>query len=252
MTFQKRKVACTDLFKQESCNIRDCLLQVFSIEDDSIITGGFCPRGNSEAVTTTRTDYVERYHKIYEKHFIRFGCLLKELPSKKPDCQPTVGIKRSTATLGEKGIWSAALFKKLGFYPVVSPKTDKDIAKIGVDNSRTDYCIARKIVTGHAAILTNNPYIEYLFNPSFIEHRSPKPPDLKYCIYTESEGYILNDVLSLRKDKQINPILHFGDEQLLIEGFKKEFDRLGFSFSRRHIKEAIEHANKLNFCSICA
>lgn len=244
MPFEKRKVSCKELFKEKSCGMRDCQLEVFSIEADEIITGGFCPRGNSETARKPKTNYVDRYHKIYEKHFKKQGCLLGELPAVVANNGnlKTVGIKRSTATLGEKGIWSAALFNKLGFYPVVSPRTDKEIAKIGVDNSRTEFCIARKLATGHAAVLNGDPNIEYLFNPSFIEHRMSSPPDLKYCIYTESEGYILNDVLSLDKDKQINPILHFGDQELLVRELKHEFDRLGFGITRRQIRDAIEYA----------
>ncbi|MHC4594317.1 MAG: acyl-CoA dehydratase activase-related protein, partial [Planctomycetota bacterium] len=177
MPFEKRRVSCKELFKEKSCGTRDCQLEVFSIEDDEIITGGFCPRGNSETVGKPKTNYVEKYHRIYEKHFKKQGALLKEVSSVKLDGKalPKVGIKRSTATLGEKGIWSAALFRKLGFYPVVSPRTDKEIAKIGVDNSRTEFCIARKLATGHASVLNDNPGIEYLFNPSFIELRTDKP-----------------------------------------------------------------------------
>ncbi|MHC4228504.1 MAG: BadF/BadG/BcrA/BcrD ATPase family protein, partial [Planctomycetota bacterium] len=246
MPFEKSKVSCRDLFEERSCGMRDCQLEVFAIEDDEIITGGFCPLGNSETANKPKTNYVDRYHRIYEKHFKKQGCLQKELSSiKESDGEArTVGIKRSTATLGEKGIWSAALFNKLGFCPVVSPRTSKEIAKIGVDNSRTEFCIARKLATGHAAVLNRDPDVEYLFNPSFIEQRSSRPPDLKYCIYTESEGYILNDVLSLDKSRQINPILHFGDRQLLVRELKIEFDRLGFGFTERRIKAAIEAADK--------
>ena len=244
MPFEKRRVSCKELFKDKSCGMRDCMLEVFSIEDDEIITGGFCPRGNSETSKKPKTNYVEKYHKIYEKYFKKHGCLLDELGSVRANngSAITVGIKRSTATLGEKGIWSAALFNKLGFYPVVSPRTDKEIAKLGVDNSRTEFCIARKLATGHAAVLNENPNVEYLFNPSFIEQRMDRPPDLKYCIYTESEGYILNDVLSLDKRKQINPILHFGDEELLARELRKEFDRLGFTFTDRQIRDAVNYA----------
>ncbi len=242
MAFQKRKVLCRELFGEKSCGVRDCQLEVFRIEDDEIITGGFCPRGNSEAVKRPKTNYVDRYHKIYDKHFQKQGCLLSEVASAKAD-GPTVGIKRSMATLGSKGIWSAALFRKLGFYPVVSPRSDKEIAKIGVDNSRTEFCIARKLATGHAAILNNHSGIEYLFNPSFIELRQPDPPDLKYCIYTESEGYILNDVLSLDKHRQINPILHFGDLPLLARELRREFDRVGFSYTEQQMREAIACAD---------
>ncbi|MHC4517336.1 MAG: BadF/BadG/BcrA/BcrD ATPase family protein [Planctomycetota bacterium] len=242
MPFEKRKVACRDLFDERSCGVRDCQLEVFSIEDDEIITGGFCPLGNSEAVARPKTNYVDRYHKIYEKHFKKQGCLQTELATAQP-IGATVGIKRSMATLGEKGIWSAALFRKLGFYPVISPRSSSDIAKIGVDNSRTEFCIARKLATGHAAVLNDDAAIEYLFNPSFIEQRKKEPPDLKYCIYTESEGYVLNDVLSLDKNRQINPILHFGDPPLLVSELAKEFARVDFPFTDKQIREAVAYAD---------
>jgi len=245
MPFDKRKVSCKELFKEKTCGMRDCQLEIFSIEDDEIITGGFCPRGNSEASGKPKTNYVDRYHKIYEKHFKKQGVLQADLASASLDNEAiTVGIKRSTATLGEKGIWSGALFKNLGFCPVVSPRSDKEIAKIGIDNSRTEFCIARKLATGHAAILNDDPKIQYLFNPSFIEQRTGEPPDLKYCIYTESEGYVLNDVLSLDKARQINPILHFGDDELIVQAFRREFDRLGFDFSGRRIKAAMKYADR--------
>jgi len=246
MSFEKEKISCRALFKEKSCGVRDCQLEIFSIEADRIVTGGFCPKGDSESAGKPKTNYVDKYHKIYERHFKRQGNLLEEDFSAEIDKKTTrtVGIKRSTATLGEKGIWSAALFKKLGFHPIVSPKSNKEIAKIGIDNSRTDFCIARKLVTGHVAVLNENPKIDYLFNPSFIELRMDHPPDLKYCIYTESEGYILNDVLSLDEDKQINPILHFGDENLLVHSLQEEFKRLNFRFSDKEIRDSLRYADK--------
>jgi len=245
MSFDKQKISCKELFKEKSCGIRDCQLEGFAIEDDRILTGGFCPRGNSEAAKKPKTNYVEKYHNIFEKHFKAQGCLLEEISSVKINEKTTrtVGIKRSTATLGGKGIWSAALFRKLGFYPVLSPKSNKEIAKIGVDNSRTEFCIARKLATGHAAVLQAHPKVQYLFNPSFIEQRKQQPPDLKYCIYTESEGYVLNDVLSLDKNKQINPILHFGDAKLLIQQLRQEFSRLGLGVTDKQIKSAVQYAD---------
>lgn len=246
MAFQKQKVLCRELFGDKSCGIRDCQLEVFHIEDDEIITGGFCPRGNSEGVKRPKTNYVDRYHKIYDKHFKKQGCLLGEVGIVTAE-GPTVGIKRSMATLGSKGIWSATLFRALGFFPVVSPRSDKEIAKIGVDNSRTEFCIARKLATGHTAVLNNHPGVEYLFNASFIEQRKPQPPDLKYCIYTESEGFILNDVFSLDKNRQFNPILHFGDLPLLVRQLRIEFERLGFRYSEKQLRDAIasaDHAEK--------
>jgi activator of 2-hydroxyglutaryl-CoA dehydratase/predicted nucleotide-binding protein (sugar kinase/HSP70/actin superfamily) len=244
--FEKEKISCRALFKEKSCGIRDCQLEVFTIDDDRIITGGFCPKGDSDSAVKPKTNYVEKYHRIYERHFKRQGSLLEDdlLHEHNENTKGTVGIKRSTATLGEKGIYSAALLKKLGFHPVVTPVSNKEIAKVGIGNSRTDFCIARKLVTGHAALLDENPNIRYLFNPSFIELRKSDPPDLKYCIYTESEGYILSDALSIDEKKQINPVLHFGDENLLVYSLRGEFKRLGLKFSDKEIREAVRYADK--------
>ena len=247
MNFDKRTVTCKSLYGDQSCGMRDCVLEVFAIDKDEIITGGFCPIGNSEGTKRPKINYVDRYHTIFEKHFKRQGCLLSELTPAMLEAQPdvvTIGIKRSTATLGEKGIWSATLLKELGFCPVISPRSDSHTAKIGIDKSRTEYCIASKLATGHAALLNNHALVEYLFNPSFIEQRTETFPDLKYCIYTESEGYVLNDVLSLDKRKQLNPILHFGDLPLLAEQLQVELTRVGCRISTGNIKKAIAVAEQ--------
>ncbi len=248
--FEKRTIACHDLFEGQSCGVRDCQLDLFRIDQDEIITGGFCPRGNTENAAKPRTNYVNLYHTLFDRHFQKQGVLLEELTEEDLRERPgvrSIGIKRSTATLGEKGIWSAALLKAIGFLPVISPRSTTEIAQVGVDNSRTEFCIARKLATGHAAMLNEHERVDFLFNPSFIEHRNLDPtggPDLKYCIYTESEGYVLNDVLSLDKDRQINPILHFGDTPLLIEQLQVELERVGLEVSLARLKQAIHTADQ--------
>ncbi|UCE47088.1 MAG: hypothetical protein JSW47_15950, partial [Phycisphaerales bacterium] len=56
--------------------------------------------------------------------------------------------------------------------------------------------------------------------------------------------YILNDVLSLDKSRQINPILHFGDDRLLVRQLREEFERLGFDLTNKQIKGAIKFADE--------
>jgi len=64
MPFEKHKVSCRELFESKSCGTRDCLLEVFTIEDDQIITGGFCPRGNSNPPGSRK--------RTMSRHTIRF------------------------------------------------------------------------------------------------------------------------------------------------------------------------------------
>jgi len=42
----------------------------------------------------------------------------------------------------------------------------------------------------------------------------------------------------------MNPILHFGDERLLVQAFKQEFNRLGFKFTVKEVRHAVKYANK--------
>ena len=245
LKLEKKRVSCSDLFPETSCTKRDCTLEVFSFGSDTVVTGGFCPVGNSERAEKPRTDYVRVFHKLLEKHFRKYGVVQQDAePSGTPDRGPTIGIKRCTATLGEKGIWSAALFSHLGFVPVLSPVSNDEIAKTGVNRSQTDFCFARKLATGHALHLYRDPAVEYLFNPSFISYLHKGFKERKFCIYTESEGYVLNDALSLDKRYQINPIINFGDLNILSESLRVELKRIGFGFSLRKIRKAVKYAEE--------
>ncbi len=51
-------------------------------------------------------------------------------------------------------------------------------------------------------------------------------------------------MLSLDKNRQINPILHFGDLPLLIRELRKEFARLGFEYSEKQMREAVRIADQ--------
>jgi len=48
MKFEKEEVMCSDYFGKLSCKVRNCKLKIFTIAGEKVITGGFCPRGNSE------------------------------------------------------------------------------------------------------------------------------------------------------------------------------------------------------------
>jgi len=241
MEFCKSRRKCKEVVDR-SCDMRDCVLDVFSIDNETILSGGFCPKGNSENREKPRTNYVDVFHSIFDTHFRRYGLLLADLDGKSaPD--KTVGIRRATSTIAEKGIWSAALLARLGFVPVASPVSNPAIARQGVDHSKTDFCIARKLVTGHAMLLMNHPGIRYQFNPTFVEHFQKDSISLKYCIYTESEAFILNDDLSIDPQKQFSPVLQFNSGPILVENIDKDLRSKGYRFSRRQIRDAIEAAD---------
>jgi len=240
-SFARREVFCLDHFGPLSCGVRNCKLKIFTIGQDEVITGGFCPRGNSEGSGNAKRDYVELYHKLLEKHFD--GVLYQKLGEAKLDEFPTIGIRRSGVALGELGVWAGALFKALGFLPVLTPLSDERIAQLGINLAHTEFCIAMKLVVGHGALLNGDERIRYIFNPSFIEEVRTSKPNRKFCIYTEAEGYMLQDILGIDRSREVIPVWHLGDEDQMVESLKGELERLGLPASVERIKEAFRYAD---------
>ncbi|PNR95787.1 acyl-CoA dehydratase activase-related protein [Petrotoga sp. 9PWA.NaAc.5.4] len=242
MEFEKEETLCSDYFGKLSCKTRDCKLKIFNIAGEKVITGGFCPRGNSEGVGKIKIDYVEIYHRLFEKHFE--GIRYQDLDKLENNDKITVGIHRCGVTLGDIGIWSAALFNKLGFLPVLSPVSDEEIAQRGINISPTEFCIAMKLVVGHADLLSKDHRIKYLFNPSVIEEVRDKKPMRKFCIYTEAEGYLLQDILDLEPKREILPVLYWKDKGRSAKAIYEELKRIGYSITQEDILKAIEYADE--------
>ncbi|HOB16825.1 MAG TPA: acyl-CoA dehydratase activase-related protein [Defluviitoga sp.] len=242
MEFDKKDVLCSEHFGKLSCKMRNCKLKIFTIGDEKIITGGFCPRGNSEGADVTRTDYVEIYHKIFDKHFDGITC--DQLDKLQDKSIPTVGIHRSGITLGEMGIWAATLLKSLGFMPVITPVSNEEIAQRGINIAPTEFCIAMKLVLGHADLLAKDKRIKHLFNPAPIEEIRDKKPYRKFCIYTEAEGYLIQDIIGLEPQREILPIIYWKDNERTSQSLYEEFKRIGYNISKKEILEATYIADK--------
>jgi len=235
-------VLCSSLHGTDSCGLRDCKLRTFRIEGETIVTGGFCPRGNSEATGTLKPDYVEVYHRLLERHFT--GTAAFRGGAVRAFDRPTVGIKRSSETLGEWGIWCAALLDSLGFHPVLSPVSDEGIVDRGIQLARTDLCFAMKLSLGHSDYLANTEQVDFLFHPAFI-HRSEGEgiPRLKYCVYTEGEGFLATEALGLPPERVLAPVWKFGDPYGMAESLQAELGRIGRKTPMGRILEAFEKAD---------
>ena len=66
MEFSREKVKCSLIFPEDSCSMRDCTLDRYTIGGEEILTGGFCPLGNSETSSKPGVDYVALFHKLLE------------------------------------------------------------------------------------------------------------------------------------------------------------------------------------------
>ncbi len=241
MTFSHEERRCSDYFGSLSCGTRDCMLKIFRVGEEEIISGGFCPRGNSEGVTERRPDYVRRFHEILEKHFA--GIPYERLSQNPDTTRPTVGIRRCGSTIAEHAVWSSAVFDFLGFLPVLSPVSNSAISSMGTRLASTEYCVAMKLATGHAALLASDHRIAHLFVPSLIDTAAPGGSKRMYCIYTEAEGFVLRDLLSLNEESLLLPVWHLGERGQMARELHRVLKRAGYSVPVEKITKAFRYAD---------
>lgn len=242
MSFSHEEVSCSDHFGPLSCGTRNCTLKIFRIGEEEIVSGGFCPRGNSEGVFPQQRDYVIRFHEILEKHFD--GIPYDRLGEGVPGTKPTVGIRRCGCTIAEHAVWASALFSSLGFLPVLSPLSNSSISSMGTRIASTEYCVAMKLATGHAALLAEDDRIDHIFIPSFIDAAEPDGEKRMFCIYTEAEGFVLKDLLSLDDSRLLSPVWHLGQRRAMAVELRRIMEKAGFEIPVRKIHQAFRHADR--------
>ncbi len=101
--------------------------------------------------------------------------------------------------------WSALLWE-LGFEVVVSPKTNKQIITLGVENILSEACFPVKVAHGHIKYLGESG-VDALFIPSFIDmnqDRGDYPKGLA-CPHTQTIPYVSR--VSMKGFKTISPVV---------------------------------------------
>ncbi|HDQ92665.1 MAG TPA: CoA activase, partial [Synergistetes bacterium] len=240
--FASSEIFCRDHFGAASCGKRNCRLKIFSIGEEEILSGGFCPLGNSEGTGTGKPDHVAIFHSLVNKHFQ--GVMFDDPDDDQGDGLPRIGIRRCSTTIGGMGIWASALFSSLGFTPVLSPVSDERISRLGLRHSSTDFCVAMKISAGHTALLAGNGRVDHIFIPSFVDRARGGDPPHTFCIYTEGEGFLPGDDLGLSTFRVIRPVWHLGDRKQMARTLGEELSLAGYEIQPGKIMSAFSRADE--------
>ncbi len=104
-----------------------------------------------------------------------------------------------------------------------------------------------KLVLGHADLLAKDNRIKHLFNPAPIEEIRERKPYRKFCIYTEAEGYLIQDIIGLQPQREILPIIYWKDNERTSQSLFEEFTRIGYNITKKDILKAIYIADKKSY-----
>src|SRR5208283_3010084 len=135
--------------------------------------------------------------------------------------------------------WTTFLWE-LGFEVIVSPKTNKQIVNLGVENVLSEACFPVKVAHGHIKYLVDEG-VDALFIPSFIDvnQGGRNSPVGLACPHTQTIPYVAR--AAIRGIRPITPIVDFRSgmgrlKRELLGGLKQ------FGIRRKDIDRAIGHA----------
>jgi predicted nucleotide-binding protein (sugar kinase/HSP70/actin superfamily) len=134
----------------------------------------------------------------------------------------------------------------LGFTLKVSPRTDKAIAREGLEKTVAEPCYPIQVAHGHVAALLRDG-IDFLFVPNVVNAETAHThTQSHFCPWGQTLPFVLASVPGWEKEvrqKLLSPTVRFrDDERLLVEDLFACFGPLGVS--RREIREAIREGWK--------
>jgi predicted CoA-substrate-specific enzyme activase len=157
----------------------------------------------------------------------------------------TVGYPRAMYFYERFPFWKTFL-TRLGFGVKVSPRTDKAIAREGLEKTVAEPCYPIQVAHGHVAALLRDG-IDFLFVPNVVNAETIHThTESHFCPWGQTLPFVLASVPGWEKEvrqKLLSPTVRFRDEErLVVEDLFECFGPLGVS--RREVREAIREGWK--------
>jgi predicted CoA-substrate-specific enzyme activase len=217
-----------------------CKLKIYRFEERRSVWGGECGR-----YETVRRDAVLQHNffalrqKIWEEHMAGVYETLADSPMMAADGRPTVGMPRALYGIQASLLW-AHVFDRLGFRLVLTPPTDEEISKKGIEAVLAETCYPVKVSHGHARQLLGKT--RYLFMPAPIDMATPNPAERGYfCPMVQSNTFMIRAALGIRAPAVLSPSLRLKSDPdaLALDLHEQIGERLGIG--RARLREALRH-----------
>ena len=185
----------------------ECKLKIFNFDGRRSIWGGECGRYESaKSKDRKKRNFFELRDKIWQDHMTGVYAELKEAPIHEIDGRPTVGMMRALYGIRTSVLW-AHFFDQLGFRLVLTPPTNQQMARAGIETMIAETCFPVKVSHGHAKQILGKT--RFLFLPTLIDMPTPKPSERGfYCPLVQSNSYMLRAAFTIDPSNLLSPVLH--------------------------------------------
>jgi len=230
-------------YKEKICHAdpnchNQCKLKIYDFDGRRSVWGGECGRYDvTRAKGKRKENYFLLRQKMWQEYMNGVYEELGDEPVMEVDGRPTVGMQRALYT-HQTGVFWAYFFDTLGYRVVLTPPTNTQIAKEGIETMVAETCFPVKVSHGHVKAIARKT--KFLFLPSLITMPTPTDSEVGfYCPMVQSNSYMVRFALGLDRSNVLSPTVHlkFDPDTLAVElseQISKKIDR-----SRKQIREAV-------------
>jgi len=186
----------------------ECKLKIYDFDGRRSVWGGECGRYElARARGGTKEDFFALRQEIWQTYMAGVYHELKEGPLMEADDRPTVGMQRALYGHQNAVLW-AHFFDRLGYRLVLTPPTNSQISRTGIETMVAETCYPVKVSHGHVKALTGKT--AYLFIPTLIDMATPTPDEKgAFCPMVQANSYMVRMALDLDSSTVLNPTIHF-------------------------------------------
>jgi predicted nucleotide-binding protein (sugar kinase/HSP70/actin superfamily) len=137
-------------------------------------------------------------------------------------------------------LW-AHFFDYLGYRLVLTPPTNEQISRIGIETMVAETCYPLKVAHGHASALMGKT--RHLFLPTLIDMPTPEPSERGYyCPMVQSSSFMIRAALGIPVSTLLSPSLSLkrDPEMLALDLYRQLRGKLGWK--RGAVKNAFHYA----------
>ncbi len=230
-------------FKEKICRAdpnchNQCKLKIYDFDGRRSIWGGECGRYEvTRAKGKKKENYFLLRQKIWQEYMAGVYVELGDTPIMEVDGRLTVGMQRALYAHQTAVFW-AHFFDTLGYRVVLTPPTNTQIAKEGIETMVAETCFPVKVSHGHVKALMGKTH--FLFLPSLITMPTPTRTEVGfYCPMVQSNSYMVKMALGLDPSQTLMPTVHlkYDPDTLSVELTEQLGKKL--KVSRKRIREAV-------------
>lgn len=217
----------------------ECDVRQFTVEGEKTYWGDKCSDRYRKPAKVDKQPVIEDLIAFREERLLAPYEAARE---RVPESAPTIGFPRALYAYDRLPFWST-FFAELGFRPVLSPESDKQIREAGVDLTVAEPCFPVRVAHGHIQWLIQNG-VDWVWVPNQVNEETEYPEFNSHaCPWGQTLPFVARTAPAIEpeRDRILYPRVMFREGR---EGLMRDLAEMAtrFGISRQRLGAALDSA----------